>query len=87
MRNSFAIGPQKTMLGADFSRLAQMRAASLNQLAVVRSSTGEMVVAAPRQDKSSRTFEIDIARFPKDFALAALQTARKASDPTAPEIP
>lgn len=79
MRNAFGIQNESGFGSENDPRFGE-RADSPDQLAVVWSSAGEMVVAYPLPNGGAGSSRMDIVRFPSDFDLAAAVNMRRAKE-------
>jgi hypothetical protein len=62
------------------------RVSSLDQAAVVWSGDGEVVAASPLEGRVAGSYEIDVARFPTDFNLAAAMNMRRSGRTGVPPL-
>jgi Tfp pilus assembly protein PilN len=79
MRNAFGIKNESGFGSESDPRFAE-RSESPDQLTVVWSSAGEMVVAYPLPNSGAGSSRMDIVRFPSDFDLAAAVNMRRAKE-------
>ena len=85
MKNRFGAGDRIGGFGGDGGRSLAEMAVSTDQIAIAAAGRDIVVAAAPKSDGRGG-FEIDIARYPADFDLAAAVNLRRANQLGLPPV-